>query len=196
MKAIVRRLYDWMMGKASHRHSISWLAVVSFIESSIFPIPPDVLLIPMILAQRARAWVYATICTMASVIGGIVGYGIGILLFKSIGRPIMELYGYSAEFDRFRDYYDSYGAWIVVIFAVTFLPYKVVTIASGVAVLEPFSFILASVLGRGIRFFTLAVLLWYFGMRVRAFIEARLGLVMGVFVALLVAGFFIVKFSF
>lgn len=196
MKTLVRQLYDWTMGLASHRHSISWLAVVSFIESSIFPIPPDVLLIPMILAKRARAWVYAAICTAASVIGGIVGYGIGILLFNSIGRPIVELYGYSAEFDRFRDYYDAYGAWIVVIFALTFLPYKVVTIASGVAVLEPFSFIVASVLGRGIRFFTLAVLLWYFGVRIRAFIEARLGLVMGVFVALLVAGFFIVKFVF
>ena len=195
MSVLLKRSYDWTMGLAGHRHAVRWLAVVSFIESSIFPIPPDVMLIPMILAQRTRAWAFAALCTAASVLGGIAGYAIGMLLFESVGRPIVELYGYAAEFDRFRDYYQLYGAWIVALFALTFLPYKVVTIASGVAALDPLSFITASVLGRGLRFFVSAALLWYFGQQIRSFIEARLGFVTSAFVALLVAGFLIIKFA-
>jgi membrane protein YqaA with SNARE-associated domain len=195
MSVLLKRIYDWTMGLASHRHAVRWLAVVSFAESSFFPIPPDVMLIPMILAQRARAWMFAALCTVASVAGGIAGYGIGFLLFESAGRPIVELYGYVDEFARFQDYYQVYGAWIVAVFALTILPYKVVTIASGVAVLEPISFITASVLGRGIRFFAAAALLRYFGPQIRSFIEARLGLVTTAFVALLVAGFLIIKFA-
>ena len=195
MSALLKRTYDWTMGLAGHRHAVRWLAIVSFAESSFFPIPPDVMLIPMILAQRARAWMLATLCTCASVFGGIAGYGVGFLLFESAGRPIVELYGYADEFARFQDYYQVYGAWIVAVFALTFLPYKVVTIASGVAALEPVSFIIASVLGRGFRFFATATLLRYFGPQIRSFIEARLGLVTTAFVALLVTGFLIIKFA-
>jgi membrane protein YqaA with SNARE-associated domain len=195
MSALLKRIYDWTMGLAGHRHAVRWLAIVSFAESSFFPIPPDVMLIPMILAQRARAWALAALCTCASVFGGIAGYGIGFLLFESAGRPIVELYGYADEFARFQDYYQVYGAWIVAVFALTFLPYKVVTIASGVAALEPISFIIASVLGRGFRFFAAAALLRYFGPQIRSFIEARLGLITTAFVALLVAGFLIIKFA-
>ena len=196
MSALLKRIYDWTMGLAGHRHAVRWLAIVSFAESSFFPIPPDVMLIPMILAQRAHAWMLATLCTCASVFGGIAGYGIGFLLFESVGRPIVELYGYTDEFARFQEYYQVYGAWIVAVFALTFLPYKVVTIASGVAALEPVSFITASVLGRGFRFFAAAAVLRYFGPQIRSFIEARLGLVTTAFVALLVAGFLIIKFAF
>ena len=196
MSALLKRIYDWTMGLAGHRHAVRWLAIVSFAESSFFPIPPDVMLIPMILAQRAHAWMLATLCTCASVFGGIAGYGIGFLLFESAGRPIVELYGYTDEFARFQEYYQVYGAWIVAVFALTFLPYKVVTIASGVAALEPVSFITASVLGRGFRFFAAAAVLRYFGPQIRSFIEARLGLVTTAFVALLVAGFLIIKFAF
>ena len=196
MSALLKRIYDWTMGLAGHRHAVRWLAIVSFAESSFFPIPPDVMLIPMILAQRAHAWMLATLCTCASVFGGIAGYGIGFLLFESAGRPIVELYGYADEFARFQEYYQVYGAWIVAVFALTFLPYKVVTIASGVAALEPVSFITASVLGRGFRFFAAATVLRYFGPQIRSFIEARLGLVTTAFVALLVAGFLIIKFAF
>lgn len=196
MSALLKRIYDWTMGLAGHRHAVRWLAIVSFAESSFFPIPPDVMLIPMILAQRAHAWMLATLCTCASVFGGIAGYGIGFLLFESAGRPIVELYGYADEFARFQEYYQVYGAWIVAVFALTFLPYKVVTIASGVAALEPVSFITASVLGRGFRFFAAAAVLRYFGPQIRSFIEARLGLVTTAFVALLVAGFLIIKFAF
>ena len=196
MSALLKRIYDWTMGLAGHRHAVRWLAIVSFAESSFFPIPPDVMLIPMILAQRAHAWMLATLCTCASVFGGIAGYGIGFLLFESAGRPIVELYGYADEFARFQEYYQVYGAWIVAVFALTFLPYKVVTIASGVAALEPVSFITASVLGRGFRFFAAAAVLRYFGPQIRSFMEARLGLVTTAFVALLVAGFLIIKFAF
>ena len=196
MSALLKRIYDWTMGLAGHRHAVRWLAIVSFAESSFFPIPPVVMLIPMILAQRAHAWMLATLCTCASVFGGIAGYGIGFLLFESAGRPIVELYGYADEFARFQEYYQVYGAWIVAVFALTFLPYKVVTIASGVAALEPVSFITASVLGRGFRFFAAAAVLRYFGPQIRSFIEARLGLVTTAFVALLVAGFLIIKFAF
>lgn len=196
MSALLKRIYDWTMGLAGHRHAVRWLAIVSFAESSFFPIPPDVMLIPMILAQRAHAWMLATLCTCASVFGGIAGYGIGFLLFESAGRPIVELYGYADEFARFQEYYQVYGAWIVAVFALTFLPYKVVTIASGVAALEPVSFITASVLGRGFRFFAAAAVLRYFGPQIRSFIEVRLGLITTAFVALLVAGFLIIKFAF
>ncbi len=195
MSRLLKRTYDWTMGLARHRHAVRWLAVVSFIESSVFPIPPDVMLIPMILAQRARAWAFAAVCTLASVLGGIAGYGIGVLLFESVGRPLIELYDYTTEFARFSDYYQVYGAWIVAVFALTFLPYKVVTIASGVAALDPLSFVTASALGRGVRFFASAALLWYFGQEIRLFIEARLGLATSAFVALLLAGFLIVKFA-
>jgi len=194
MSILLKRLYDWTMRLAGHRHALRWLAVVSFAESSFFPIPPDVMLIPMILAQRARAWTLAALCTCASVFGGITGYGFGFLFFESAGKSIVELYGYADEFALFQDYYQVYGAWIVAVFALTFLPYKVVTIASGVAALEPVSFITASVLGRGIRFFSLAALLRYFGQQIRSYMEARLGLVTAVFVVLLVAGFLILKF--
>ncbi|OSQ47048.1 YqaA family protein [Thalassospira alkalitolerans] len=190
---MLRSLYDWTLNLAAHRHAGIALFIIAFIESSIFPIPPDVLLIPMIVAAPTRAWRFALICLVGSVLGGIAGYGIGYFLFESIGQPVLQLYGYSAKFDAFRDYYNEWGAWAVFIAGVTPFPYKVITILSGVTALDPSVFMVASVLARGLRFFIIAALIWKFGPVIRDFIEKRLGLVFTIFVVVLVGGFVAIK---
>ncbi len=190
---MLRRLYDWTLSLAAHRHAPAALAGVSFIESSVFPIPPDVLLIPMVLARRAKAWAYAALCTAASVAGGVAGYLIGWLLFDALGRPILELYGYGDKFGEFAAQYNDWGAWIVFIAGVTPFPYKVITIASGVTQLDFLVFLAASIAARGLRFFAVAALLYKFGPPVQAFIEKRLGLVFTVGVVLLIGGFAAVR---
>tara|TARA_B100000427_G_C15441756_1_gene565501 strand:+ start:460 stop:1182 length:723 start_codon:yes stop_codon:yes gene_type:complete len=191
---MLRRLYDRTMALAGHRHASRWLALVSFIESSVFPIPPDVMLVPMVLADRTRAWRIALICTIASVLGGMLGYAIGLFLFDQIGRPMLEFYGYAAKFDQFRETYADWGAWAVFIAGVTPFPYKVITILSGVASLDIWVFCVASVLARGLRFYLVAGLLWYFGEPIRAFIERYLGLLFTLFCVLLIGGFVVLKF--
>jgi membrane protein YqaA with SNARE-associated domain len=191
---VLRRLYDWTMDLAAHKRASWGLSAVSFIESSVFPIPPDVLLIPMVLAERRKAWFYALLCTVASVLGGILGYGIGLFAFEQIGQPMLELYGYAEKFSTFQDKYAEWGAWAVFIAGITPFPYKVITILSGVAALNPVVFIVASILARGIRFFLVAGVLWKFGEPMREFIERRLGLLTVVFCALLVGGFVLAKF--
>jgi len=191
---VLRGLYDWTMGLAAHRHALAALFVISFIESSIFPIPPDVVLIPMILAARDKAWRIALICTIASVIGGVAGYGIGHFLFEEVGRPILELYHYGPKFDVFQAKYNEWGAWAVFIAGVTPFPYKVITILSGVTGLDVPVFIVSSILARGLRFFLVAWLLWKFGDPIREFIEKRLGLLFILFCLLLVGGFVLIKF--
>ena len=191
---MLRRTYDWTMGLAAHRYAASALVAVAFIESSVFPIPPDVLLIPMILAARERAWLLAGLATLASVLGGLAGYGLGYFFYEAIGGPLIEFYGYAAKFSDFQFRYQEWGAWIVFIAGVTPFPYKVITITSGVVQLDPFVFTLASVLARGLRFFVLAGLLWYFGPPIRDFIERRLGLVFTVFCILLVGGFVVARY--
>jgi len=190
----LRALYDWTLGLAAHRHALTALAFIAFIESSIFPIPPDVLLIPMVLAARERAWRIATVCTAASVLGGGAGYAIGLFLFDTLGRWLLEIYGYMAQFDEFRNIYNEWGWWIVLMAGVTPFPYKVITIASGVTQLDFATFMGASVVARGARFFLLAALLWQFGPPIRAFIERRLGLITIIGFALLLGGFLAVKF--
>lgn len=192
--AMLRRLYDRTMEIAGHRHATAGLAAVSFAESSIFPIPPDILLIPMVLARRKRAWWYAGIATLASVAGGFAGYLIGWLLFETLAQPIIDLYGYGPAFASFAERYNEWGAWIVLFAGVTPFPYKVITIASGATGLPLPVFMAASVLARGLRFFCVAALLYFVGPPVRAFIEKRLGLVFTVFVVLLVGGFAAVKY--
>ena len=162
---MLRRLYDWTMSLAGHRHAGRMLGFVSFIESSVFPIPPDVILIPMVLSERAKAWIYAAIATVTSVLGGILGYLIGMFLFEAIGQPLLQFYGYGKEFSDFAARYNEWGAWIVFIAGVTPFPYKVITIASGATALNIWVFILASVLARGLRFFVLCALLYWFGRR-------------------------------
>jgi len=192
--AMLRKLYDWTMDLASHRRAPHALFWVSFIESSFFPIPPDVLLMPMVLAKRMRAWAYATIATVGSVLGGAAGYLIGLFLFDLLGKPLLDLYGYAEQFERFASTYNEYGALIVFFFGVTPFPYKVITIASGVTQLNFVIFVLASIASRGLRFYLVSGLLYWFGAPIREFIEQRLGLVTTVFFVLLFGGFITLRY--
>ncbi|MDJ0932618.1 YqaA family protein [Breoghania sp.] len=190
---MLRHLYDWTMSLATGPRASMALGAVSFAESSIFPIPPDLLLIPMVLARRARAWALAFLCTVASVIGGLAGYAIGALLFAQIAEPILSFYGYLNAFQVFQVKYNAWSAWAVLIAGVTPFPFKVITIASGATRLDLVVFIIASIAARGVRFFAVAGLLYLFGPPIRTFIEKRLGLVFTVFVVMLVAGFAAIK---
>ena len=191
---MLRRLYDWTMALAAGRHAEKALAGVSFAESSFFPIPPDLLLIPMVLAERAKALRYAFVCTAASVAGGIAGYLIGAFLFEQLARPILDVYGYGDKFDTFAGWYNDWGAWIVFTAGVTPFPYKVITIASGATGLDFLVFTLASVASRGLRFFLEAGLLYWIGPPIRAFIEKRLSLVFTAFMVLLIGGFVALRY--
>ncbi len=190
---MLRRLYDWTMLQAAKPHALAILALVSFIESSVFPIPPDVLLIPMILAQRERAFWIALVCTVASVAGGFFGYLIGWGLYESVGVPILNFYGYLEKFTEFQAMYNDNGAWIVFFAGLTPFPYKVITIASGVTALDPVVFGLASVASRGLRFFILAALLWYWGPWIKGFIDRYFGWLTLAFFVLLIGGFALLK---
>lgn len=190
--AVFDRLYARVMTLARHRHAMRWLAGVSFVESSVFPIPPDVMLIPMILAERARAWAIAAVCTGASVLGGLAGYAIGYAFWEAVGQPLMAFYGYEAKMGDFAGRYNEWGAWIVFIAGITPFPYKVITIASGVAGLDIVVFTVASVLSRGLRFFVEAALLWRFGAPVQRFVERHMGLLGIVFAVTLIGGFLLV----
>ncbi len=193
---MLQRTYNWVMNLSAQPNAIWALAAISFIESSFFPIPPDILLIPMVLAARTKWLKIAFVCTLASVMGGIFGYGIGYYFYESIGRPLLDFYGYTAKFENFQLRYNTYGAWIVFIAGVTPFPYKVITIASGLTHLDLATFTGASVLARGLRFFVVAALLWWIGPPIRNFIEKRLGLILSVFVILLIGGFFTIKLFF
>ena len=186
---MLRRLYDWTLSLAQHPRALWALAAVSFVESSVFPIPPDVMLIPMIIAAPSRAWVIALVCTIASVLGGAFGYWIGAALYDSVGLPVLEFYGKTDKFDEFAIRYNDWGAWAVLAGGITPLPYKLFTILSGSTGLHFGTFLLASLVARGIRFFVVAALLWKFGAPIRDFIEKRLGLMFTLFVALLIGGF-------
>lgn len=191
---MLRRLYDWTMSLASGRSAEPALAGVSFVESSFFPIPPDILLIPMVLAEKAKAWRYATVATVFSVLGGVAGYLIGMFLFDSIGMPLLRFYGYEHQFEDFAKLYNDWGIWIVIFAGVTPFPYKVITIASGVTGMSLPVFIIASIFARGLRFFIVAGLLYWVGPPIRAFIEKRLGLVFTAFMVLLIGGFVAIRF--
>ena len=189
---MLRTLYDWTLRLAETPHAMWALAVVAFVESSVFPIPPDVLMIPMILARPARAWAIAGVALIASVLGGLAGYAIGA--GEAVGRPVLEFYGKNVYFEAFSDRYNAWGAWAVLIAGVTPFPYKVITILSGATGLNLAVFMIASVLARGLRFYVVAALLWRFGPPVRALVEERLGMIFGVFVAVLFGGFYAVRF--
>ena len=182
------------MSLASHPHALWALAGVSFLESSVFPIPPDLLLIVMVLARKNNAILFASICTIASVTGGYFGYAIGAFLFDQIGQPILTFYGKADAYAAFSAYYNEWGGWIVAAGGITPLPYKVITIASGTTALDPVIFGIASVLSRGARFFLVAILLYYVGPSVRAFIEKRLALTATVGLLTLFGGFVAIKY--
>ena len=191
---MLRRLYDYVIELASHPKAPWALSAVAFVESSVFPIPPDAMLIPMVLAHRAKAWLFAAISTLSSVLGGIAGYAIGYFLFALVGKPILSFYGYEQAFAQFAGRYNEYGAWIVFFAGVTPFPYKVITIASGATLLNFWVFMIASIAARGLRFFLVSGLLYWFGPPVRAFIERRLGLVTTLFLVSLIGGFIALKY--
>jgi membrane protein YqaA with SNARE-associated domain len=191
---MMRRLYDWMMRLAASKRAPWALALVSFIESSFFPIPPDVMLIPMVLSRREQAWWYATIATVASVFGGLLGYAIGYFFYDAIGLPILKFYGREHALDSFISFVHAYGVPAVIIKGMTPIPFKVVTIAAGVAKMDLAAFIGASIIARAMRFYLVAGLLYFFGEQIREFIERRLVLVTTVFVVVLVGGFVAIRY--
>lgn len=195
---MLRRLYDWTMSLAATRHAEKALFGVSFVESSIFPIPPDVLLIPMVLARREQWLRIAIICTLGSVLGAFLGYAIGMFLFETIGQPILAFYGKADSFQQLSEWYNtsSWGGWAIFGAAITPFPYKVVTIFSGTTGFNLALFAVISVIGRGFRFFLVAGLLYYFGEPIRTFIEKYLGLLFVLFLVLLAGGLYAVKFVF
>ena len=190
---ILRRLYSWTIKKAEHKNASWFLSLVSFTESSFFPIPPDILLIPMILAKRLNAWFYALICTLSSVAGGVLGYIIGYYFYSSIGLVIVELYGLSDSFNIFENYYNEYGLWIVLGAGFTPFPFKFITIASGVFNLNIVFFIVAALIGRGLRFYLVALLLYTFGNTIKNLIDKYFNLVTALFFILLILSILLIK---
>jgi membrane protein YqaA with SNARE-associated domain len=189
---MLRRLYDWCVDAAGKPYAAWLLAAVSFAESSVFPIPPDAVLIPMALARPDRAWIYAGFCTVASVAGGVLGYFIGAALFDTLGLWLIQLYGFGDKVEAFRVAYAQYGAWVILLKGLTPIPYKIVTITSGFAGFNLGLFIVLSLITRGLRFYIEAFLLNRYGPRARGIIEERLGLWAGLFAAALVIGFIVV----
>ena len=187
-RSLLRRLYDMCVAAAGKRHALGILTAVAFAESSFFPIPPDVMLVPMSLARPDRAFRLAAWCTAASVTGGILGYGIGALLYDSVGAWLIHLYGYGDKVEAFRAAYAQWGAWIILIKGLTPIPYKIVTITSGFAGYNFGLFVVLSVITRGMRFFMLAFLLNRYGELARHIIEKRLALWTSLFAAVLVIG--------
>ena len=190
----MRKIYDWMMRMAAGPRAPYALGLVSFAESSFFPIPPDVMLVPMVLADRSKAWRHAALATVASLIGGLAGYAIGYYLFEIIGQPILNFYGYAGKLDQVFAWFRDWGVWIQIAKGWTPFPYKVLTILAGAAKMDLFSFAVASIVARAMRFFLVAGLLYFFGEPIRDFIEKRLTLVTTVFVVALIGGFVAVKY--
>ena len=195
-RGLLRGSYDWTMANATKPHAWWVLFGVSFAESSFFPIPPDVMLIPMALANRRRAFLLAAWCTLASVIGGILGYAIGAFLYESVGHWLIAAYGYGSQLEEFRALYATYGAWIILIKGLTPIPYKLVTIASGFAGYDFATFVALSVVTRGARFFLVAGLIYWFGEPIRTFIEKRLEMAMLAALAVVIVGFVIARYAF
>ncbi len=191
---MLQRLYARTLEIAAGPNALAVLLIVSFVESSFFPIPPDILLIPMILARPREAWRLAALCTLASVAGGMLGYAIGYYLFDAIGRAVLEFYQPMDSYDALQAGFAEWGVWIIIIKGMTPIPYKLITIASGVAQFDFLVFIGASIVSRSLRFFLLAALLWWFGDGVRHFIERRLTLVTTIFAVALVGGFVALRY--
>ncbi|ARP98460.1 YqaA family protein [Pseudorhodoplanes sinuspersici] len=185
---MLRRMYDWCVA-AAYKPFATWiLGIVSFLESSVFPVPPDVMLVPMALARPEKAYSYAFICTWTSVAGGVLGYAIGALLYDSVGQWLIALYGYGDKVEAFREAYAQYGMWIILLKGLTPIPYKIVTITSGFAGYDIWLFILFSIITRAGRFYMLAFLLHRYGAKAREIIEERLGFWVTLGAIVLVAG--------
>lgn len=191
-----RKLYDWVLALSHSPKAPQSLAAVSFAESSFFPIPPDVMLLPMCMAKPEKAWNYAAICTVASVLGGILGYAIGALLYDSVGAWLIKLYGYGDKMDGFRALYQQHGHWIILIKGFTPIPFKLITIASGLAGYDFVMFVLLSAITRAGRFFFVAGIMNRFGVPLRRFIEENLVAVGIGSIVIMVVGFYAAKFLF
>ena len=191
---LVQKTYDTMLNLSAKQHAMFFLFLVAFAESSFFPIPPDVMLIPMVLATPYKAWRIASLATIASVLGGYFGYGIGLFAFDLIAEPILKFYNALDKFHQFENYYHQYGAWIVFGAGITPFPYKIITIASGVVHLDLMVFTIASILARGMRFFLVAWLLKKYGPPMKVFIEKHLGILSILFLILLIGGFALIKY--
>lgn len=189
----VRKIYDSVFHLSKENGAIYWLFAVAFIESSFFPIPPDVMLIPMILAAPKKAWSIAGVATVGSIIGAYLGYAIGFYFFQLIAEPLLNFYGYLEKFNSFKDLYNQYGAWIVFGAGITPFPYKIITIASGVVHMNLIVFTIASIIARGMRFYLVAWLLKKYGETMREFIEKNLGWLSILFLLLLIGGFAVIK---
>ena len=190
---MLRRLYNKMLAAAEHPSALWFLAIVSFAESSVFPIPPDVMLIPMILAAPHRAWLIAGVCTLASVAGALLGYGIGHFFFEQVGQPVLEAMGKADKMDAFNAKFSDWGVWAVLIAGLTPFPFKVITIMSGWASFPLIPFLLSSIVARSLRFFIVAALLKAYGPPIREFVEKRLGLVFAAFLIVLIGGFMVLR---
>jgi membrane protein YqaA with SNARE-associated domain len=193
---MLRRLYDWVLSLAARPSAVWALAAVSFAESSFFPVPPDAMLIPMVIARPERAWLYALVCTVASVVGGMLGYAIGALLYESLGTWLFQLYGLTQGAEAFRQSYAEYGHWIILLKGLTPIPYKLVTITSGFAGYSLFWFVVLSIVTRGVRFFVLAGLLRWFGPTIKETLDRHLGIVAGAFAVAIVGGFVAFRYLF
>jgi membrane protein YqaA with SNARE-associated domain len=185
---MLRRLYNWCIDAAGKPHASWIMGLVAFAESSFFPAPPDAMLIPMVLARPDKAWFFATLCTVSSVAGGLLGYYIGAALYDSVGHWLIHLYGYGDKVEAFREAYARWGAWIILLKGLTPIPYKIVTITSGFAGYNIILFVLFSIIARGMRFFLVAFLLNRYGPQARVIIEERLGFWVTISLAVLVIG--------
>ncbi|WP_131194839.1 YqaA family protein [Lichenihabitans psoromatis] len=186
-----KSLYAWVLRLADSPRAPWALGLVAFAESSFFPVPPDIILVPMVLARPERAWRYAAIATIASVLGGMVGYAIGALLFDTLGQWLIHLYGYADKLEALREFYAKWGALFILIKGLTPIPYKLVTIVSGLLSYNFGLFVLLSLVTRGIRFFVLAAILGRFGVPIKAALDRHFGLILISFVAIVVIGFWI-----
>lgn len=192
-KNIVRKIYDWVLGWAETPYGIPALVLLSFAESSFFPIPPDVLLIALALAIPEKSFKYAFYAAVASVIGGILGYAIGLWGYQWIGHDIVAFYNGEAVMDKIQLLYSEYGFWGILTAAITPIPYKIFTIASGMFKFDFGQFLLASVLGRSIRFFAVGALIWKFGPPIKSYIDKYFNLLAILFVILLIGGFLLIS---
>lgn len=190
----IKKLYEWVLHWAETPYGIPALFLLAFAESSFFPVPPDVLLIALAISIPKKSLKYAAICSVGSVIGGIVGYGIGVYGFEAIGQPIVDFYHGQAVMEKVRIWYDQYGFVGILIAAITPIPYKVFTIASGVFSFKFSSFVLATIIGRSARFFVVAGLIWKFGPAIKVFIDKYFNLLCWVFMVLLIGGFVLIEF--
>ena len=192
----MKKLYNWTMSLAASKHAPLALGAIAFAESSFFPVPPDVMLVPMVMAKPERAWNYALICTIASVLGALLGYAIGALLYDTLGTWLIRLYGYGDRMENFRQLYQEHGHWIILIKGLTPIPFKIVTIASGLAGYDLLWFTLLCLVTRAGRFYIVAGVLNRFGAPLKAFIEKNLTAVGSVTLVAIIGGFAAAKFLF